>query len=437
MSRKIKGNQKHMTMDDRAYIEEALQRSMNFKEIAKYLHKDPTTISKEVKKHRIKQKPSNFNHGGHNQCKHMHACQKRDICSTGKHCRFPCRQCDNCNLVCPDFEQNICPKTVKAPFVCNGCERKSACRLEKQYYRAGHAQREYELLLVSAREGINMTESEFQELDAIVSPLCKRGQSIAHICASHPSEIPVTERTIYNYFEQNLFSAINLDLPRKVKYKKRQPSKPKDPCDYAVRDGRTYMDFQKYIAENPDLSVVEMDTVIGRKGGKTLLTMLVRSCRLQLAFLMDSNSQKCVKEQLDNLRLLLGDALFEAVFSVLLTDNGPEFLDPLSFECDNDGVVHTRVFFCDPNCSYQKGMLEKNHEYIRYVLPKGVSFDDLSQEQINLLLNHVNGSARDSLKSKTPFDLAEFLLPQKFLSALGLRYVPPDEVFLKPQLFDY
>ncbi len=282
-----------------------------------------------------------------------------------------------------------------------------------------------------------MTESEFQELDAIVSPLCKRGQSIAHICASHPDEIPVTERTIYNYFEQNLFSAINLDLPRKVKYKKRQPSKPKEPCDYAVRDRRTYMDFQKHIAENPDLSVVEMDTVIGRKGGKTLLTMLVRSCRLQLAFLMDSNSQKCVKEQLDKLRLVLGDDLFEAVFGVILTDNGPEFLDPLSIECDNDGVVHTRVFFCDPNCSYQKGMLEKNHEYIRYVLPKGVSFDDLSQAQINILLNHINSSARDSLKSKTPFDLAEFLLPQKFLSALGLRYVPPDEVFLKPQLFDY
>ncbi len=181
MSRKVKGNQKHMTKNDRTYIEEALQRNMNFKEIAKYLSKDPTTISKEVKKHRIKHKPGNFNHSGHNQCKHMQVCQKRDICSTGKHCRFPCRQCTNCNHVCPDFEQNICPKTLRAPFVCNGCERKSACRLEKQYYRAGHAQREYELLLVSAREGINMTESEFQELDAIVSPLCKRGQSIAQL----------------------------------------------------------------------------------------------------------------------------------------------------------------------------------------------------------------------------------------------------------------
>ncbi len=425
MSRKIKGNQKHMTSEDRAYIEEALQRNMSFKEIAKYLSKDPTTISKEVKKHRVSQKPSNFNRGGHNQCKHMRTCQKRDLCATGKQCRFPCRQCDNCNLVCPDFEQNICPKTAKAPFVCNGCERKTVCRLEKQYYKAGSAQREYELLLVSAREGINMTEAEFQELDAIVSPLCKRGQSIAHICASHHGEIPVTERTIYNYFEQNLFSAINLDLPRKVKYKKRQPSKKKEPCDYAAREGRTYVDFQKYIAENPDLSVVEMDTVIGRKGGKTLLTMLVRSCRLQLAFLMESNSQACVKEKFERLRLLLGDTLFETVFGVLLTDNGSEFLDPLSVECDNDGVLHTRVFFCDPNCSYQKGMLEKNHEYIRYVLPKGVSFDNLDQEQINLLLNHVNSSARDSLNGKTPFEIAKLLMPPNFLSALGFYRIPP------------
>ena len=287
---------------------------------------------------------------------------------------------------------------------------------------------------MSAREGINMSDSEFQELDEMVSPLVKRGQSIAHICASHSDEIPVTERTIYNYFEQNLFSAINLDLPRKVRYKKRKTHAQDEPRDYSVRECRTYEDFQKHIAQYPESSVVEMDTVIGRKGGKTLLTMLIRSCRLQLAFLMDENAQVCVKQWFDWLYTTLGEKTFSAVFGVTLTDNGSEFLDPVSIECDSNGVVRTRVFFCDPNCSYQKGMLEKNHEYIRYVLPKGTSFDGLTQEDITLLLNHVNSSVRDSLNGKTPFETAEFLLPLPFLTALGLQKIPPDEVFLKPQL---
>jgi len=434
MSQIIQGNQKHMTAEDRAYIEEAMRRNMNFKEIAKYLSKDPTTISKEIKRHRITQKPSNFNNGGQNQCKHIKSCQKRDLCGVGKSCRFPCRQCGKCNAICPDFEQYICPRILKAPFVCNGCERKSACRLEKQYYRASAAQREYKELLVTSREGINMTSSEFAELDGIISPLVKRGQSLAHICASHANEIPVTERTVYNYFEQNLFTAINLDLPRKVRYKKRTNHKTNEPRDYAVREGRTYEDYQKHIGENPELPIVEMDTVEGRKGGKVLLTLLLRNCRLQLAFLMEYKIQDCVKEWFNWLFDALGEKLFSAVFGVILTDNGSEFLDPASIECDSDGVVRTRIFFCDPNCSYQKGMLEKNHEYIRYVLPKGTSFDDLTQDDVNLLLNNINSSYRDSLNGKSPFETASFLLPQQFLSVLGFHKIPSDEILLKPQL---
>lgn len=279
-----------------------------------------------------------------------------------------------------------------------------------------------------------MTHSEFLELDSIISPLVKRGQSIAHICAAHTDEIPITERTVYNYFEQNLFTAINLDLPRKVRYKKRNTRPQMEACNYAVREGRTYEDFLKHIAENPELSIVEMDTVEGRRGGKVLLTLLIRSCRLQLAFLLDSATQSCVKDLFDKLYHTLGHSLFSSVFAAILTDNGSEFLDPVSIESDSDGVARSRVFFCDPNCSYQKGMLEKNHEYIRYVLPKGTSFDDLSQEDVLLLLNHINSSARDSLNGKSPFDTAQFLLPSLFLTALELVKIPPDEILLKPQL---
>jgi len=434
MSRKVTGNQKHLTMEDRTYIEEALKRNMNFVDIAKYLKKDPTTISREVRKHRIMQKPNSFNNSAQNQCANIKTCQKRNVCNVGKNCRYPCRQCRNCNTVCPDFVQVTCPTTVKAPFVCNGCEKKSPCRLQKWYYRADPSQRAYRELLVSAREGINMDDASFRELDSLITPLVKRGQSIAHICAAHKDDIQVTERTVYNYFDKQLFTAINLDLPRKVRYKPRKRHLNTEPRDYAVREGRTYEDFQRVMSEYPSVSVVEMDTVEGRKGGKVLLTFLVRNCRLQLAFLMDNQTQACVRAQFEWLHEALGTELFSLVFSIILTDNGSEFLDPRALETTSLDVRSSRVFFCDPNCSYQKGMLEKNHEFIRYVLPKGTSFDNLTQQDVNLLVNHVNAAFRDSLSGKSPFDMAEFLLPPRFLTALDLRRIAPDEVLLKPQL---
>ena len=135
-------------------------------------------------------------------------------------------------------------------------------------------------------------------------------------------------------------------------------------CLQRLRQERTYRDFLIYIAQNPEFSIVERDTVEGRKNGKVLLTMLIRSCCFGLAFLMDDKTQKSVEACFDILYESLGEKLFETVFGVVLTDNGSEFLNPISLECDNDGVIHTRVFYCDPNSSYQKGMLEKNHEYI-------------------------------------------------------------------------
>jgi len=420
--------QTHLTIEDREHIEAALKRNMSFKEIAKFVGSHPTTVSREIKKHLVKQEATRI------RCKHTETCTIKGLCK-GLKCRFPCRQCQYCHKHCKDFQQKTCEKLGKSPFVCNGCEKRAQCRLAKQFYRANTAQKEYRELLVTTREGIDISSDDFKNLDNLISPLVKKGQSIAHICATHPDEIRCTERTIYNYFEQNLFTAINLDLPRKVRYKKRKKHKP-EAKDYAVREGRSHEDFLRFIAEFPDLSIVEMDTVEGIKGGTVLLTMLIRSCRLQLAFLMNEKTQSNVHNWFEWLYEKLGEEVFGAVFGVVLTDNGSEFLDPLSLECDENGVLRTRIFFCDPNCSYQKGMLEKNHEFIRYILPKGHSFNELENSDVLLMLNHINSLCRDSLNGKSPLDVAEMLLPADFWVALGFVKIPPCEIFLKPQLLN-
>ena len=207
-----------------------------------------------------------------------------------------------------------------------------------------------------------------------------------------------------------------------------------NPKDNTIRKGRTYEDFEKYLLENPDTSVVEMDTVEGKKGGKVLLTMLFRNSKLMLAFLLQDKTRNSVLKVFNWLESILGNELFEKTFPVILTDNGIEFSNPLSLEFNYDGIGRTRIFFCNPGASYQKGAIEKNHEFIRYVIPKGTSMDNLTQQDIDLLINHINSLTRPSLNNATPYDLAEILLDKEVLKKLNLKRIAANEIQLKPNL---
>jgi len=116
------------------------------------------------------------------------------------------------------------------------------------------------------------------------------------------------------------------------------------------------------------------------------------------------------------------------------SDNGTEFQFPTCLECDKNGEIRTKVYYCNPNSSWQKGMLEKNHEYIRYMIPKGTSLDPYTQGDAIKLMNHINSEARDSLNGCTPFRLSQLLLNNRLHKLLKLREIPADEVSLKPSL---
>lgn len=431
MSIEVKGNQRHMTLDDRIYIEQALEKGISFKDIGKFLRKDPTTISKEVKKRRII-KPRN-SYGKYNSCRLRQSCNLKDVCSKNGRCRKRCASCSQCNNNCSSYVEDICTRLNRAPFVCNGCEKKIHCKVDKYFYRSTTAHSQYRSFLSTSREGINLTPQALSELDSLVSPLILKGQSVAHIYAGHRKEIPFSSRTLYNYIDDNVLSVRNLDLPRRVKYKLRKNKKTqkKDP---EWRDGRKYSDFIDFIEQNPDIPVVEMDTVEGVKGGKVLLTLLLRSSRCMLIFLLEDKTQKSVLKIFQHIEESLGTLIFQKVFSVILTDNGAEFMNPLLLENGKEGLLRTSIYYCDPNASYQKGALEKNHEYIRYVKPKGSSFDQLTEKDVRLLMNHINSTARASLNHRTPFDLASLLLDKSVIDLLGLEKIALDDVLLTPNL---
>ena len=424
---------KHLRIEDRLIIEYGLDQNYTLKEIAERVGKDPTTISKEIKRNRFL-KVSRLKQNDIQPCQHRKSCTKTNLCNTS--CGKQCKKCRfiNCYRSCNEYSTKKCSKLSRYPYVCNGCSTATTCTAEKQYYKARVADTKYKELLKSSREGLNITSTELKKMDDIISPLVLKGQSLFHIFTHHRKEIKCSERTLYNYFDKNAFTARNIDLPRKVKYKPRKKSTTSVTKDFNYRIGRTYSDFIKFIEENPNTPIVEMDTVHGTRSGKVLLTFIFRSCSLMIAFIIDSCSELAVREAIDKLYEVLGHELFKQYFPVILTDNGSEFKDPESLELDTEGNQRTKVFYCNPMASYQKPYVEKNHEYIRYIIPKGTSLNDRTQEDITLMMNHINNAARASLNGNTPFKLAQMLLDNSLLDKLSLKYIPADEIHLKPAL---
>ena len=289
MNNKYKHNQKHLTLSDRIFIEQELVRGSTFKYIANFLSKDPTTISKEVKLHReIIPKASRFLKC--KRCAHYKTCEIHNVCYY-KRCTRHCKTCRFYNVTrfCKQYSEQQCNQLFKAPYVCSSCSFMNDCTLEKARYVAVKAQQQYEDTLQTSRKGINMTPSELKDLNDLISPLVLKGQPLSHIFAVHAAEIPVCRRTLYNYFDQNIFKAKNLDLPRRVRYKKRKKRSeaPKKYVQQVYRNKRTYVDFEKYTAAYPDLGVVEMDTVKGSQtSGKCLLTLLFRNCNFMIIILV-------------------------------------------------------------------------------------------------------------------------------------------------------
>ena len=410
---------KHLTYEERSFIEIGLNGGRNFSEIAKNLNKNRTTIMREVQKRKFRKNPSGFNNST-NLCKNRHECKKFD-----------------CNDKIECYQEDICYQLTGAPYVCNGCEKKNKCRKIKYYYYAKFANDEYSEELMNSRRGINQTKEEIYELDKLIAPLIKeKHQSISHIYANHPDEIKFSKTTMYNYIDLGVFSFKNIDLPRKVKYKKRKMSKKQRiRRETSVRKGRTYQDFKEYIGNHPNCSIVEMDTVEGKKGGKVFLTLFIRQSKLMLIYLLEEKTEECVENAIEKIKEKLGIEIFKRIYEVILTDNGSEFLNPISIERDKETKeIISHVFYCDPEASWQKGGIEKNHEYIRYVLPKGISFDELTQEKVNILMSNINSTSRDSLNGKTPFCLSLAILNEDQLERLGTIKIEADEINLSPNL---
>jgi IS30 family transposase len=432
-----KGNWKHLTLSQRIEIEKGLVENKSFAAIAREIGKDPSTISKEVRlRSRVKERPDSSYTSA--PCINRKDCKLTCLCDN--QCGIMCKICkkasSKCIYICPKYEVAECIKLTKPPYVCNGCGKKTHCLMTRKFYSSKYANDSYRQTLVNSREGINQTPESIQAINDLLVPLLKDNrQSIAHVYATHAEEIGCSRRTLYSYINAGIFEVRNIDLRRVVRYKKRKKPTRSSSKDRAYRKGHNYVDFQNFMKKNPGMDVVEMDCVEGKKtDDKALLTLFFRSCSLMLIFLLEYQDQECVSQVFVWLETMLGKRAFQKLFPVILTDGGAEFSSREDIETFYDGSKGTTVFYCDPYSFWQKGMLEKNHEYIRYVIPKGTSLQELTWQQVRTLMNHINSEKRDSLNGHSPYELSQILLDNTLHKELRLERIEPDNVNLSPAL---
>ena len=384
---------KQLIMHDRKFIEEGLSSRASLAEIAQQLGRDRTTVCREVLKHR--------------------------------------------SIFCgaDDFKPT-CQRLVKPPYVCNGCEKVMACKMQKCFYYAGSAEEMHKRMLSSARQGMNMTAEEMKYIGALLKDGLARGVSVHHVMVAHPDKFNVCQKTVYNLINSGCGGVRRHDLlaapNRRARPRKSKPRQHK--VDKTCLDGRRPEDFEAFMASHPGWDVVEMDTVEGKKGGKVLLTLNFNCCGLMLAFLRDRNTAETVNGIFDMLESLLGLEAFRRMFPVIKTDNGSEFSDPTHIETSLDGGKRTSVFYCHPLASQEKPHVENNHENLRRVFPKGVSMDSLTQVDVARGMSHVNSIFRKGYGDLTAIARFEAIFGKKILPLLGIRLIEPDEVVLKPEL---
>lgn len=406
----------HLTLQERQAIQTAIEEGKTKAEIGRLLGKDPCGISREIIKHREIKERNTYN--------------RPILCAKRKDCKIR-----KCFRACKEFKEPTCVRRDRLPGVCNGCEKRTKCPLDKYFYHAARANSRYREELVSCREDINIEQSDRNLIGETISPLLKQGQSVYQILSNHP-ELQLSDRTLYRYIETGVFKNFgvnNFSLKEQVsrkqfqeKYKKR-----KEPANY---NGRKYADYLEFIQQNPDITAVEMDTVYNQQSGPYIQTFMFPGMQFMVGRLHFEKTSESMSSALNHYQDQLGDALFSKLFKLLLTDRGSEFEKATLFEHSVDGKQRLNIFYCDAMQSAQKPHVENNHNFVRDVIPNGKPLDRLTQDSVNIMFSHINSTPRRALHGKTPYELFAFYFGNCVAEKLGIIEIQKDDVILKPSL---
>ena len=394
-----------LTRAERNSIERMLDRGESCRAMARELGRSPSTVSDEVARHRFVTSPKSM-----------------------------------AGQPAPEGLGESCPRLAGWPRCCNGCAKRGGygcSRKPKVFYGARAAQEAADRELSEARRGLDEDEASMGRKLAVIKGAISRGMSPAQVSACYGGELGVSQSTVYRWVDAGYGGMTNLELRRKVGYRKRSRSAPRKPTPHSQR--RSHGAFEA-LDEGVRDSAWEMDTVEGCEADAAcLLTLFHRPTGFQLALLLEAQTTGEVARALGLVRSALGgEAAVRRVFGAVLTDNGHEFADEgvlAALLCERDG--ETRLFYCDPRRADQKGGCEKNHVEIRKLLPKGrgLRFDLLAREDCSLVMSQVNSEPRGRLAWMSPAKAFEAALGEDaraLMDAFGVEALGPDDLDLTP-----
>ena len=353
---------KHLDLGQRKSIANMLALGWALKRIAAVIGMDPTSISKEIKRNRSQTQPG------------------------------------------PE-----CPKLARFPFVCDGCPKryqKKQCRCGRWRYIADVAQGLADGRLVQSRAGIDATEGEFAAVDKAVKDGVASGKSIYAISRDEAVAGVASQSTIYSWISKGIMTTKRHDLPKAVRYKKRKKGAQYDykGASKKGKEGRSYLDYLAFRRANPGAFGVQMD-YLGSVVTDEFAIFVAVIPELHFAFgrKMRKGDSAAVSEFWGRLESALGADAFALVVPFILTDNDPCFSDCLSIEFSKEtGEMRTKVFYCDPYVSNQKGSVENMNGQLRKYFPKKGSVDGLTREYVAQAFDGINSSPIKSLGGETP-----------------------------------
>lgn len=231
-----------LTYEESLTLQKFLKEGLSFKKIAAQLHKNPSTISREVRKYAVEIAAGKPRYP-FNVCKTRKTCKIKLSTLCGRDCTrkssygIYCRIC-RCNEHYPDFVEEVCAVRFRVPYVCNACPILDKCTLLKIFCDAEKAHLKSHQVIAESRSGLSTSEEEIARLNRVISPLVKQGHSIHEIYVTHQDELMCSEKTIYNYIDDGLLDVRNMDLPRKVRFRARR-KKPEFKVDKGYCVGRS------------------------------------------------------------------------------------------------------------------------------------------------------------------------------------------------------
>ena len=209
----------------------------------------------------------------------------------------------------------------------------------------------------------------------------------------------ITTPTIYNAIRYGIIN-VKLEDTRRMKYKAEyeyhnKSDLPKSKAEYSINNRPEEIDKRLYFGH------FELDTVIGTSKGnhECLMTLTERKTRFEIIFKLKGKTAEEVVNKFNKMKEFM-KIHYNKIFKSITTDNGTEFSDFLNIIKD----TKTKIYFCHPYCSGEKGTNEKHNSIIRYFIPKGTLIEKYSYKDINKITEWMNNYPRKILNYKTPLE---------------------------------